>query len=344
MVAYTGIQGQNILIVSSDPANPVEGQIWYNSTSNLLKGYAFAPAAWATGGSLNNALEDMAGNVGTQTAALAVAGYFAPSSPGGASNLTEEYDGTSWTSGGNQPNSYFRRTSTGSQTAALGWGGYNPTGPTVPTRYNSGSNEYDGTSWTTGGGFPVGIQFAGGAGSQTAALSVAGNSAATSFQSLVAKYDGTSWTTSTSVPQGLRDPVTIGTQTATLNVGGTVEPGVDNFGTDAVNTFNGTTWTSSPVYPTPLWAGYGMGTQTDALVAGGARNPSPTSPGTRTTNVNLWNGTSWTSQTAIPTAKSSGNSAGTAASGLMAGGGGSPIPITLEWTGAGAVTRTITTS
>ena len=39
MTAYTGIQGQNILIVSSDPANPVEGQIWYNTTSNTLKDY-----------------------------------------------------------------------------------------------------------------------------------------------------------------------------------------------------------------------------------------------------------------------------------------------------------------
>ena len=338
MAAYTGIQGQNILIVSSDPANPTEGQIWYNTTSNLLKGYAFAPGSWATGGNLNNSLEDMGGNVGTQTAALAVAGYNPPTT---ASNVTEEYNGTSWTSGGNQPDSYFRRTSTGTQTAALGWGGYNPTlGP----RYNSGSNEYDGTSWTTGGGYPVGIQFAGGAGSQTAALSIGGNSPGVSFQSLVAKYDGTSWTTSTSVPQGIREPVTIGTQTATLNVAGVTTDSPDNFATDAVNTFNGTTWTSSPVYPTPLWAGYGMGTQTDALVAGGVRNPSPTSPGTRTTNVNLWNGTSWTSQTAMPTAKSSGNSAGSAASGLTAGGGGSPIPLTLEWTGAGAVTRTITTS
>jgi len=342
MAQYTGIQGQNILIVSSDPSDPTEGQIWYNTTSNLLKGYAFAPGTWATGGSLSNAMEDMAGNVGTQTAALAVAGYFAPSSPGGASNLTEEYNGTSWSGGGNQPNSFFRRTSTGTQTAALGWGGYNPT--LSAPKYNSGSNEYDGTSWTTGGGFPVGIQFAGGAGSQTAALSVAGNTPGISFQSLVAKYDGTSWTTSTSVPQGLREPVAIGTQTATLNVAGITTDSPDNFATNAVNTFDGTTWTSSTAYPTPLWAGYGMGTQTDALVAAGVRNPSPNSPGTRTTNVNSWNGTSWTSETATPTAKSSGNSAGTVASGLMAGGGGPPVSLTLEWTGAALATRTITTS
>ncbi len=50
MTAYTGIQGQNILIVSSDPANPTEGQIWYNSTTNLLKGYAnVVTNAWASG-------------------------------------------------------------------------------------------------------------------------------------------------------------------------------------------------------------------------------------------------------------------------------------------------------
>jgi hypothetical protein len=56
MAAYTGIQGQNILIVSSDPANPTEGQIWYNSTTNLLKGYANVVInAWASGGNLNNA-------------------------------------------------------------------------------------------------------------------------------------------------------------------------------------------------------------------------------------------------------------------------------------------------
>ena len=40
MATYTNIQGQNILIVSSDPANPTIGQIWYNTTSNTLKAFA----------------------------------------------------------------------------------------------------------------------------------------------------------------------------------------------------------------------------------------------------------------------------------------------------------------
>ena len=91
MVAYTGIQGQNILIVSSDPSNPTEGQIWYNSTSNLLKGYQFeAVNAWASGGNANTA-RDFSAAFGTQTASL----LFGTQTPD-TSTATESYNG-SWT-------------------------------------------------------------------------------------------------------------------------------------------------------------------------------------------------------------------------------------------------------
>jgi hypothetical protein len=46
MAEYINIKGQNIEVVASDPANPTIGQIWYNSTSNTLKGQAFQPAGW----------------------------------------------------------------------------------------------------------------------------------------------------------------------------------------------------------------------------------------------------------------------------------------------------------
>ena len=89
MVAYTGIQGQNILIVSSDPANPTEGQIWYNSTSNLLKGQKYIEA-WSSGGNLNTGREQNAG-VGTQSAALSIGGA---TPPGIGTTATELYNGT----------------------------------------------------------------------------------------------------------------------------------------------------------------------------------------------------------------------------------------------------------
>jgi len=86
MTNYTGIQGQNILIVSSDPSDPTEGQIWYNSTSNLLKGYAnIVTNAWASGGNLNTGRTTLAG-AGTQTAALAFGGGYP------ATAVSEYYD------------------------------------------------------------------------------------------------------------------------------------------------------------------------------------------------------------------------------------------------------------
>ena len=49
MADYININGNNIPIRASDPSNPIQGEIWYNSTTNLLKGQGFQAAAWATG-------------------------------------------------------------------------------------------------------------------------------------------------------------------------------------------------------------------------------------------------------------------------------------------------------
>jgi hypothetical protein len=55
MAEYINIKGQNIEVVASDPANPTLGQIWYNSTSNTLKGEGYAAGSWATGNNMNTA-------------------------------------------------------------------------------------------------------------------------------------------------------------------------------------------------------------------------------------------------------------------------------------------------
>jgi hypothetical protein len=50
MATYKGIQGFSIQNLSADPSNPIEGQIWYNSTSNVWKvEEATTAGAWATG-------------------------------------------------------------------------------------------------------------------------------------------------------------------------------------------------------------------------------------------------------------------------------------------------------
>jgi len=39
MATYITIKGIEIQSLASDPSNPVEGQVWYNTTSTTLKGY-----------------------------------------------------------------------------------------------------------------------------------------------------------------------------------------------------------------------------------------------------------------------------------------------------------------
>jgi hypothetical protein len=78
MADYINIRGQSIEVVASDPANPTQGQIWYNSTSNTLKGGGVTTAgAWATANNMNTARGSL-GGVGTQTAGLAFGGYGPP--------------------------------------------------------------------------------------------------------------------------------------------------------------------------------------------------------------------------------------------------------------------------
>jgi hypothetical protein len=56
MATYKGIQGFTIQNLSADPSNPIEGQVWYNSTSNVWKvEEATTAGAWATGNNLNTA-------------------------------------------------------------------------------------------------------------------------------------------------------------------------------------------------------------------------------------------------------------------------------------------------
>ena len=93
MASYKEIFGTNIEVLASDPANPVQGQVWYNSTDNLVKGVAATTTgAWATGGNVNTARIFLGGS-GSQTAGLIFGGGL----PSPMSTLAESYDGTSWT-------------------------------------------------------------------------------------------------------------------------------------------------------------------------------------------------------------------------------------------------------
>ena len=93
MAEYIGIKGSDIPAVASDPSNPILGQVWYNTTSNTLKGYATsAPAGAWTSANGTILKRSNYGGTGTQQAALAYLGE----GPYASKNITEENNGSSW--------------------------------------------------------------------------------------------------------------------------------------------------------------------------------------------------------------------------------------------------------
>ena len=164
MTTYKSIVGQKIQKVSSDPTNPLVGQIWYNTTTGILKGRKFTAAAWASGGDLNTARFAMNQGAGTQTAGLGAGGNPSNSVLGNA----EEYNGSTWSEETNIPTSDRGWGSLGLQTAAVMVGG--ATSPTTKCF------EYDGSSWTTSGALTDGRRLSGmGCGTETAGLVAGGD-------------------------------------------------------------------------------------------------------------------------------------------------------------------------
>ena len=123
MTTYKEIKGTQIEVLASDPSNPVEGQVWYNSTSNVLKGEAATTVgSWSTGGSLNTGRRSMAGAGASSSSALGFGGFLGPP-PNTMLDLTEKYNGTSWTEVNDMNNARRSMGGAGTQTSALAFGG-----------------------------------------------------------------------------------------------------------------------------------------------------------------------------------------------------------------------------
>ena len=39
MATYITLKGIHVEVLAADPSNPVEGQVWYNTSTNTHKGY-----------------------------------------------------------------------------------------------------------------------------------------------------------------------------------------------------------------------------------------------------------------------------------------------------------------
>ena len=309
MANYKDLHGFEIKHRSSDPPSPIEGEIWYNTTSKTLK---LAPkiSAWSAGGALSTSRSQLAG-AGIQTAGLVFGGSAtnttAPSGTHGAK--TEEYDGSSWTAGGNKSNLKRQLSGFGLQTAAVEFGGYSDEGS---PSYRQVSEEYDGSSWTSGGNYISVISngCGGGTGSLTAGFNYGGYTPDT-YVNTSAEYDGSSWTSGNTAPYTAGNTSMTGTQTAVIGIGGNAPPTV----TTAVE-YDGTNFTVATSVPVVSQAVGSSGTQTASHFFGGFM---ATAHGTGTYE---YDGTNWAASASVGTGRHQPGNTGTSTvpDGFFAGG------------------------
>jgi hypothetical protein len=88
---------------------------------------------------------------------------------------TEEYDGASWTAGGNLNIARGYLAGAGTQTSGLAFGGKNS------TIISASTEEYNGTSWTTSTNLTTAKQDLAGNGTRSSALASAGRTGLTTY-------------------------------------------------------------------------------------------------------------------------------------------------------------------
>ena len=333
MADYININGNNIPIRASDPTNPIVGEIWYNSTTNLLKGQALSTSGtWSTSGTMNTG-RGQASGLGTLTAGLAAG----TQSPTPNQVLTEEYDGSTWSVGGNLNDGRADLNTFGVQTAGIAAAGDDFPNP---SRATTAAEEYNGSAWTSinptvGGSYEGGSAAA--MGTQTSGLIVGGRtSPATSLTNVTQEYDGTSFSAGANYPSVVQGSSVFGaTGTTAISAGGdSTNPGTTLI-TSAFS-YDGSTWASinSPTGATTQ--GVGSGTNTVGLIFGGTNGISAQ------TQTETFDGTCFAADTNMANARQF--FAGGKVSGTSTFAASGPPGATENYAGAGPVTQTITTT
>ena len=329
MAKYKAEHGFEIKHRSSDPSNPIEGEIWYNTTTQTLK-VAPQVAAWASGGAFGSNATTGIRSAGTLTAGLGAYGRGTANSSAAVAEAWE-YDGSSWTAGGDANTARAYVAGCGTQTAAIYAGGYDGEGMTE-------SEEYNGSSWAEGDDLNTGRWYPASTGSQTAAVQSLGVTPG-ALSNATEEYNGSSWTSVTNHPAARRTAEgAFGPQTAAVFVGNNQPP----YPTSAVEHYDGTNWTAGGSFNTARGYLFAFGASQTAGVIVGGTNPSTT----RKNVTEEYDGTSWTTNPAtLAGARHDGGAAGTNTAGFIMGGndGSNKTTTTEEWTKAATVRSVDTT-
>ena len=257
------------------------------SGSSNAEAFHYNGTSWTAGGNINTN-RNVATGFGTQTAG-AIAGGHHPGLQTSVTDIHEQYDGSSWTEAAdlNTGRGYLASATLGTTTAALVMGGLiNPElspSPFGAVGEKDESEEWNGTAWSEGDDLNTGRAVSTGAGTQTAALFIAGGDTAVAN---VESYDGSSWTEIADVNTAVNRSSSGGDQDDAIKASGNSSANVEQW--------NGTSWTEvANVSTTRGYAAFGFSSgASNGFIAGG------TPPSTNATEE-------WTQETAAVTFTSS---------------------------------------
>ena len=338
MATFKEIRGQTIKKYTTNPTNPLEGQMWYNNTTGTLKVYLDSGGTWASAPTLGQARYQLAGAGSSNTSAV-VFGGMKSATPGYAN--TEDYDGSSWTAGGALPSQVRGMANAGTQTAALSGAGFIGAPPPYVT---TATNTYDGSTWTAGGVTNKARGFNGGCGTTTAALCIGGADDLPWMNTLanVEQYNGTAWTALPALPVIQANNRTAGTTSAAISIAGSSVPA----GSAVPLSYDGSSWTAAPALNTLRQSGAISGIQTSALFFAGTYPPSGSPPDGKSDKTEFYDGTSWATDATLGTVVFNNASAISAPSSntISAGGGAPATNISEVYNKPTLVTQTVTTS
>lgn len=319
MATYNEIHGVKVQSRDSD-ATAIEGDVWYNRSTGLLKMYG-AAGSWSTAEDMNTGRQD-AGAAGiTAEAALVFGGYSTANS-----GVAESYDGTNWTEVGdlNTARQSLSSQHMGTATSALGAGGYTTANVAIAESWN-------GTSWTEVGDINTARRSHGGLGASNTAAAIYGGYTS-DYLAICESFNGSTWTETGDLNTEGNSRSGAGTLTAGVAIAGYADPGTGN--TANVEFFDGSAWTEQANVNTArsdVGASGGPAAQTSALCFGGSVSPKG--------QTEAWDGTSWTESNDLNVVGTYRGGAGTGAASIAFG--GSPIPTagdaTEEWSFAASV-------
>jgi len=279
--------------------------------------------SWSEISDLNTARSGLGGG-GTTTSALVYGGTL---QPGPLSANAESWNGTSWseTSDLAAAVSDFANIGATTGTNAIKSGGNLPSATGNTEEFNSSANVITAGAWAAGGNLSTARTAIRGAGIQTAAWGVGGETGPGPTTNATENYDGTSWTGGGNFPTTTRNSFTYGTQAAGLSAGGNSAPGQTPYNTASAE-YDGSSWTASPGSMSP-GKGFGgsSGVQTSALATGGDGPPNPSNPFAQI-GVQSYDGSTWSTETNYPTNIYGATGAGVSETAAVVWGGTSPYP------------------